>query len=332
MEGRMKKLLLFVFLLVLLLPGCGPGVTEDITPAALPDDVLELIAADYPRVDGSTSAYPLQMHIACTVYGVPCEWWDSSPFSLFDVTTRGIFPEEDAWEDMPEEVEKIYNIHHNGTNGSYMNLIKGDTDVILVARLPSDDEIKSAQLRGVTLNVQPVALDAFVILVNVENAVDDLSLDNIRDIYTGEVTLWSGVGGGDGEIQPYQRDRNSGSQELMEKLVMKGTPMIDAPDMIVEGMMGPFNALSSDTLGIGYSVYFYAEHMFTSETVVLIAVDGVAPTSETIGKGTYPLTTEVYIVIREDTPENSTARLFRDWLLTEVGQEVVAGSGYVPLP
>ena len=108
--------------------------------------------------------------------------------------------------------------------------------------------------------------------------------------------------------------------------------MIDAPDMIVEGMMGPFNALSSDMLGIGYSVYFYAEHMFTSETVVLIAVDGVAPTSETIGKGTYPLTTEVYIVIRENTPEDSTARLFRDWLLSEEGQEVVAGSGYVPLP
>jgi phosphate transport system substrate-binding protein len=213
-----------------------------------------------------------------------------------------------------------------------MNLIKGDTDVILVARLPSDDEIKSAQLRGVTLNVQPVALDAFVILVNVENEVDNLSLDNIRDIYTGKITQWSDVGGGDGVIQPYQRNRNSGSQELMEKLVMQGTQMIDAPDMIVEGMMGPFNALSSDTLGIGYSVYFYAEHMFTSETVVLIAVDGVAPTSETIGKNTYPLTTEVYIVIREDTPEDSTARLFRDWLLSEEGQEVVAGSGYVPLP
>jgi phosphate transport system substrate-binding protein len=107
--------------------------------------------------------------------------------------------------------------------------------------------------------------------------------------------------------------------------------MVDAPDMILEGMMGPFNAISGDPWGIGYSVYFYAEYMFTSETVKMIGVDGIYPTSESISQWKYPLTTEVYVVIRENTSEDSTARLLRNWLLTEAGQAVVAESGYVPV-
>jgi phosphate transport system substrate-binding protein len=347
----MKKLILVLFLFSMVV-ACKPTVV-DITPETaattsevvvatpevvtptptveVPENALELIAEDYPLVDGSTSTFPLEMTIACKVFGVSCIWWDYSPFSPFDMTTRGIYPEEDIWLTDTEIGEKLFNIIHHGTHGSYMNLIQGDANIILVARQPSDDEIRTAKTRGVTLNIQPVALDAFVFLMNVENKLDELSLDTIREIYSGEYALWEEVGGGDGHIQPYQRNPNSGSQELMEKLVMQGTPMVDAPDMILEGMMGPFNAISGDPWGIGYSVFFYAEYMFTSETVKMIGVDGIYPTSESISQWKYPLTTEVYVVIQEDTPEDSTARLMRNWLLTEAGQAVVAESGYVPV-
>jgi phosphate transport system substrate-binding protein len=326
-----NKNLFLVFILLFAAVGCGPAVADTPPEIDLPANVLTLIAGDYPRVDGSTSAFPLQMLIACEVLGISCVWWDSSPYSPFDMTTRGIYPEDDIWLTHSEVGETLFNIVHNGTHSAYMNLIRGDADIILVARQPSEDEITAAQIRGVTLHIQPVALDAFVFLVNVENKVDDLSLNTIRDIYSGQYDFWPEVGGGDGSIQPYQRNPNSGSQELMEKLVMQGAPMVDAPDMILEGMMGPFNAISSDVYGIGYSVYFYAEYMFTSETVKMIGVNGVAPNSENISERKYPLTTEVYVVIRDDTSEHSTARLLRDWLLTDAGQDVVAQSGYVPV-
>jgi phosphate transport system substrate-binding protein len=326
-----KKILLSVVFLILAAVGCGPAVVDTPPQIDLPANTLALIAGDYPRVDGSTSAFPLQMLIACEVLGIKCIWWDYSPLNPFDTNTRGIYPEDENLMLNSDIGEKLFNIVHNGTHEAYMNLIQGDADIILVARQPSEDEVRAMQLRGVTLHITPVALDAFVFLVNVENEVEELSLDTIRDIYSGQYTLWSEVGGGEGEIQPYQRNPNSGSQELMEKLVMQGTAMVDAPDMILLGMMGPFNAISSDVFGIGYSVYFYAEYMFTSETVKMIGVNGVAPNSENIRERKYPLTTEVYVAIRDDTPEHSTARLLRDWLLTEAGQDVVEESGYVPV-
>jgi ABC-type phosphate transport system substrate-binding protein len=318
-----------VFLLVLLfglLVACGQ--TEILAPTVVSTTTLPLIAEDYPDVDGSTSAHPLQTKIACHILGVECKWWEEG--WLFD-STRRILPVEESFEDSLEYAEYIFNIQHNGTHGSYVNLIEGAADIILVARLPSDDELLLAQESGVTLDIQSVALDAFVFLVNTGNDVDDLPLDTIQDIYTGEITLWGEVGGGEGVIQPYQRNRNSGSQELMENLVMQGTPMIDSPDMILEGMMGPINAISGDTMGIGYSVYFYAVYMFPNDYVKLIGVNGVYPTPETIADGSYSLATKVYVVIREGTPAGSTAVMLRDWLLTAEGQVLVAESGYVPV-
>jgi phosphate transport system substrate-binding protein len=326
-----QKNVFLVLFLFFAATGCGPAVVGTPPQIDLPANTLALIAGDYPRVDGSTSAFPLQMLIACEVLGIKCIWWDSPPYTPFDMTTRGIYPEDESLMLDSDIGEKLFNIVHNGTHEAYMNLIQGDTDIILVARQPSEDEVRAMQLKDVTFHIQPVAFDAFVFLVNVENEVENLSLDTIRDIYSGKYTLWSEVGGGEGEIQPYQRNPNSSSQELMEKLVMQWAPMVDAPDMILEGMMGPFNAISSDVYGIGYSVYFYAEYMFTSETVKMIGVNGVHPNSENIRERRYPLTTEVYVVIRDDTPEHSTARLLRDWLLTDAGQDVVEESGYVPV-
>ena len=167
-------------------------------------------------------------------------------------------------------------------------------------------------------------------MVNYENPLEDLTLKRIRAIYTGEITQWSELVKTVGEIHTYQRNRNSGSQELMEKLVMRGAPMLESPDMILLSMMGPINAISEDPLGIGYSVYFYAAFMYPHERIKMIAIDGVPPTSTNIADRSYPLTTEVYAVIRSDASQQSMARLFWDWLLTDEGKEAIAASGYVP--
>jgi phosphate transport system substrate-binding protein len=295
------------------------------------EDAPALIALDYPRVDGSTSAHPLQVMLACRILDVPCSWQEGWALD----TTRRLAPELD-FEGSPQLMERIFSIWHNGTHGGYVNLIEGNADFILVARPPSVDEQRAARARGVVLDVQAVALDAFVFLVNVGNPVEDLSLETIRDIYTGAITHWSeleedGQWGTGEEIHTYQRNRNSGSQELMEKLVMRGAAMINSPDMMLESMIGPINAIGEDPLGIGYSVYYYTVFMLPSDDVKLLGVDGVFPTSESIVDGSYPLTTEVYAVIRQRTSPDHTAVLLRNWLLTEEGQAAIRESGYVPI-
>lgn len=320
------KALLGIVVFVLLLTHCNQPET------VLSTTGTARIARNYPKVDGSTSALPLQVTLACKIFDVPCVWQES-PFER----TRALLPDP-SFEGSPQSVQRIFDTQHAGTHGSYTNLIDGEADFILVARSPSEDELQAAQKVGITLDAQAIALDAFVFLVNVANPVDDLTLETIRDVYTGKIAHWTELGtgakpGGDAEdrIQPYQRNRNSGSQELMEALVMQDVPMIDSPDMMLPSMMGPINIISEDPLGIGYSVYYYAAFIFPAEQVKLIGIDGVTPTSEHIADRAYSLTTEVYAVIREDMPKDSTAVLLRDWLLTEGGQAVIEESGYVPI-
>ena len=130
---------------------------------------------------------------------------------------------------------------------------------------------------------------------------------------------------------PYQRNDNSGSQELMKSLVMRGLTMIAAPDMMLPTMLAPINAISDDVEGIGYSVFYYEQAMAPNERLKLCAVDGVVPDSKSIQSKTYPFTTEVYAVVRQDEPQDSIAYRLRAWLFSAAGQEVIASSGYVPL-
>ena len=337
-----NKLLPLIGFLAFMLSNCNPispppgdeipdsphGIT---TSTAEPDP--NTIGLEYPKVDGSTSAHPLQVLLACKIHNVPCIWMEGWPLD----PTRRMIPDPDFSDD-PQLSEKIVNIWHNGPHSAYINLIEGNADFILVARLPSEDELKEAHKRGILLDVQPIALDAFVFIVNTINPIETLTLDSIRNIYTREITHWSdlGIEGieieeiGDG-IHTYQRNRNSGSQELMESLVMGELEMIESPDMILDSMIGPINAIADDPLGIGYSVYYYASFMFPHESIKLIGVDGVAPTSTNIADRSYPLTTEVYAVIREGMPLDSTAVMLRNWTLTASGQSVIKDSGYVPI-
>ncbi len=329
----MKQTIPCLLALAILLTSCHTPATEPTvppTPAAtaiepVKDvDISPLDIQHYPRVDGSTSALPLQTTLACEILQIHCIWM----FDMFAPTLH-IVPGPGVSDIGKQNL--IYNLWHNGTHGSYMNLINGDTDFILVARQPSQDEEQAAAEADVELEIHAVALDAFVILANVENPVERLEQEEIRAIYTGDITTWDQVGGQPENISPYQRNRNSGSQELMEELIMRGEAMIDAPEMILEGMMGPINALASDPLGIGYSVYFYAKFIYPLEEIKLLDVDGVHPQADTIADRSYPLTTEVYAVFRAKTPAEDTARVLYQWLLTEEGQEAVARSGYIPL-
>ncbi len=286
-------------------------------------DVSYFSIENYPKVDGSTSTHPLQVIIACMILGVEYDWFDA-----LDGTTR-VWPSD---EDPSKQhiVEYIRQIQHSGTHGSYVNLITDSVDIIIAAREPSQDELYLADSVGVTLNTRAIALDAFVFILNIENPVNNLTVDQIIGIYTGNITNWQDVGGINAAINPYQRNKNSGSQELMEALVMQGIPMVDAPQMILFGMMGPINRLISDPYGIGYTVYFFNQFMAFRERIKVCAVNGIKPDLISIYSGTYIYTTKVYAAIRSNLDSDSTAFTFWKWLQTQAGQRIVGLSGYIP--
>lgn len=322
-------------------PGCQwqsgpPPVPAAIaaTPSAFPE--LKLTPADYPRVDGSTSTEPLQRVIACKIFDAPFQWHHSEADDSRYVGASDVYESmvNDSYRGEKEELCEYINsaATHRGTDKAYVNLIESRVDFILVARTASPDELQLASERQVELDEQPVALDAFVFLLNNQNSVKSLTLAQIRDIYSGRAKNWRQVGGSNAEIHPYQRTRNSGSQELMQSLVMKDRKMIKAPDLLTGTLMAsPFLAIDDDVQGIGYSVYFYQEFMSPPAAIRACAVEGVVPSSENLRSRKYPLVTDVYVVVRRDLPPDHSALKLRDWLLTPAGQSVVEESGYVPI-
>ena len=280
---------------------------------------------DYPITDGSTSTHPVGVIAACHLLDIPYRdylWHDGSIRPVLD------------WEaeEYEEEIEKLNEkIVHHGTHGSFESLIEGRSDLILVARLPSDEELDYAKDEGVEFDIRPFALDAFVFVVNRNCSIKDFTLEEIRDIYTGNITNWTVLGGIEANITAYQRDDQSGSQQLMRQFVMGDLEMMDMPDWILWSMMGPINMLDQDRNGLGYSVYYFEQFMAPNENLSLCAIEGVLPTAETIASGAYPLTTEVYVVIRKDQDKESLPYALRDWYLSKEGQDLVRDCGYVPM-
>jgi phosphate transport system substrate-binding protein len=190
----------------------------------------------------------------------------------------------------------------------------------------------------------PIALDALVFIVYPRNPVEGLTTENIRDIYTGKTTKWSELGvevfpdsPQYSEIYPLIRNANSGSQELMDLLIMKDLEYIDLPEyeeQLIFTMAGLIDAIAGNPLAIGYTVYYYNKYIIRPDKSYLktIAIDGVEPDEQTLANHLYPYTTEVYAVIRSDTDKNSMAYKIYEWLQTTTGKETIKNSGYIPVP
>ncbi|HEX2394544.1 MAG TPA: substrate-binding domain-containing protein [Bacteroidales bacterium] len=281
---------------------------------------------NYPIIDGSTSTESLQTVIACNLFGISYSWiylpWEIEyPYHILP----------SAGED--HTIARFLSTratNHTGTHQAFVNLINGYVDLILVASTASDAELHLADSLDVNLIEAPIALDALVFLVNYKNPVNGLTTEQIKDIYTGKILNWAEVGGEDVKLNAYSREPNSGSQELMESLMMKDEVMSDLPDMMIYGMMGLINMIEVDEDGLGYSVNYYTRYMIRSEKVKLLEVDNYAPDNFYIASRKYGYTAEVYAIIRADQDKNSIAYKLFNLLQTPAGQKVVAESGYVP--
>lgn len=274
---------------------------------------------DFPHIDGSTATLPLHRAI------------------------RAHFLGEAA----------VGDITHSRTADAYDYLAYGETGLILVT-YPSVEDISSfledayndeldeaspvqtiAELYPDTLELIPVVRDALVFLNNVENPVENLSQQQLRDIYQGKLTNWQEAGGEDVSIIPYQRSGRSGSQTLFLELLMGDEAPMEAPTAWQRYTMGDLlevvGGYENARAALGYSVFYYVRNMYGMDTIRLLAVDGVEPTEETIASGTYPLCTYYYAVMPSDLEEDAPERRLVEWLLSDEGQRVAAEAGYVPL-
>ena len=306
---QFKLLLVACFVFTLVACAGGNVATNNVTPteskiAESTEAKEQNTKVNYPRVDGSTANIPMMAQIRSSYLG---EDLVESQNNSLEVTT---------------------------TDYAWRNLIDGKNDLLLVYE-PSSETKKIIDESPVKLKVTPIGVDALVFIVNQKNKVKNLTTEQIRDIYSGKITNWKELGGDDAVIEAYQRVLNSGSQTLFLNLVMKDVKPVDAPIKYrIEGMDGLIETLASyNNTGnaLGYSVFYYAKKMYAVPGLELISVDGIMPSDETIGNAEYPFLNEYYLVIREDTPEDSETMKLYNYILSDKGREDIKKAGYIPI-
>jgi phosphate transport system substrate-binding protein len=320
----MKTKLLFVLTFCIALTCAGNN--EDVAA------IDGITAENYPRVDGSTSTEPLNTLVACKLLGYQYHWRQL-------MEGNGTWKLEPNAEDIPDNLfgEKIKT---SQTHNAIINLIDNQTDIIISARKMSKDERDYAESAGVSLIETPVALDALEFIVNRNNIVNTLTVHQIQDIYLGNITNWKDAGGADEVIKPFIRNANSGSQEMMNEIVMNNAGIPDwekayADEDVISTMVMVYSELGVHRNGICFTPHYYKEYIVRdgaagAEYVKTVAINGVMPGQNTIKTGEYPFTADVYVSIRSDLEQNTTAYRMYLWLLSKAGQAVVAESGYVP--
>lgn len=268
------------------------------------------------RMDGATALYPV--------------------YSAF---VQAVYPEQvyEPWDFEYDSKDGMGLISCSGTTMAYERLINGQTDIIFVAG-PSDDQLAMAEEAGVELHLTPIGKEAFVFFVNAENPVTGLTVDEIQKIYTGEITNWRDVGGKFQKIRPYQRAENSGSQTSLQRL-MEGLPLMEPEkEDRIGGMGGIITSVASYRNfknAIGFSFRFYSTEMVKNDQIRLLALNGVAPTVDTIRDGSYPIASYFYAVtaspVGQPAPEETNEDLASliDWILSDQGQWLIEQTGYV---
>ncbi len=288
---------------------------EDTQAVTLPEEsTLQLTfgEASALRIDGATALYPVYAGFARNAFEPSTEYY--------------YYGEDDA-----------RTLDCNGTTAAYQRLIEGEVDLIFCAG-PSQKQLEEAEAAGLQLHLTPIGREAFVFFVNAKNPVTGLTVDEIRRIYTGEITNWKEVGGKNQQIRAYQRSEGSGSQTALQSL-MAGLPLVEAETENVIGSMGGIieqvAAYRNYAGALGFTFRFYSNEMVGNNQIRLLALNGVTPTKETIRDGSYPISSYFYIVtaspIGQAAPEesNPTLKAFIDWCLSEQGQWIVEEVGYV---
>lgn len=275
---------------------------------------------DMPVLDGAEACFPLYSAVAKAVYK------DIAVIEERYQRGEGISQDWEKW-NIRSENGKI--VTFTNTLQAFQRLWERKVDITFGAR-PSKEQLQLAKDSHVELNITPIGKEAFVFFVEPDNPITDLTSEQIRAIYHGDITNWKELGGKNQQILAFQRPENSGSQAMMEYFM--GDISLKKPQTYeyVDAMMGVLKKVAqynNEKGAFGYSFRYFVEDLHQENDVRVIAVDGVLPTRENIENGSYPLTVDLCVTTRADN-KNPYVQKLVDFMLSEDGQELVEKSGY----
>ena len=194
---------------------------------------------------------------------------------------------------------------------------EGRCDIGLASRNLKDEE-KANGLEETIL-----AYDGIAIIVNPENPVNDLDLETIAKIYTGEIKNWKEIGGKDAEIVLIGREAGSGTRDGFESITDTEDKCAYRQELTSTGDV--ITTVASNPNAIGY-----ASLASVKDTVKVLTVDGVKPSEETIKNGSYVVQRPFVLVTKKDVALSESAQKFFDYITSEAANEIIIAAGVVP--
>ena len=219
------------------------------------------------------------------------------------------------------------------THYAWLNIADGTADIALLAA-PTQEEQDYLNEKGVSVEMKLYGGDGLVFIGNHACGVDNLTLDQVRAIYRGEITNWAEVGGTDHPIRVLYRDDQSGSQRLFESMLWKNESVPDLEALGFDRLDDMSSIVSQclyDPYTIGYSIMTYLNDVFGNEDLLAFSLDGYEATPENVAAKNYPLSTQGYVVIRSDEAEDSPARRLFNWFGSPLSDYMLQSNGITPL-
>ena len=237
------------------------------------------------------------------------------------VNTAGSTSMKDVMAVLTEVFEKenpgvTINYTGSGSGAGIEGATSGTCDIGLSSRALKDEEKESGAVENI------VALDGVAIVINPANGVENLTVEQIAQIFTGEITNWSEVGGADGEIAVFGREAGSGTRGAFEEIVgvvdtCKYTNEYSSTGDVIGNVASNPNAIG------------YASLSAVDDTVKAVKVNDVAPSEDTVKDGTYEIQRPFVMVTKEGAELSEAAQAFLDFAMSEEAADYIAAAGAV---
>lgn len=224
-----------------------------------------------------------------------------------------------------QEPELAITVKKTGSGDGAAALIDGRCQVAMLSRFMKDSEFKAAVANGVLPVAHAIAMDGVCIVVHPSNPVTKLTIEQLRDIYTGKTANWKELGGVDSPIIPISRDTSSGTYETFENMVMKKERMFEKVEYVSS------NPQSHARVKTTPAAIAYVGLGFVDASVKALDINGVKPSRQTIARGKYPVSRALFLFTNGYPELGTTVHQFCTFYLSEEGQEIIEAKGFVPV-
>ncbi len=204
-----------------------------------------------------------------------------------------------------------------GSGSGIKAALDGTCDIGLASRYLTEDE----KAEGLTETI--LAYDGIAIILNSENPVDNLTLEQVKQLYTGKISNWSEVGGNDAEVVLIGREAGSGTRDGFESITDTENQCNYRQELTSTGAV--ITAVESNPNAIGY-----ASLASVQDSVKIISVNGVTPTEGSIKDGSYSIQRPFVLVTKQDTALSENAQAFFDYITSGEANELISAAGVVP--